>query len=331
MLQYFETLTDSQGNSLYGAIVTVYNYPALTLASIYSTNGTASPVASSAVSSDITGQVSFYVPDGAYQLTYAYKGTVYKTKSPVQMIDPMGLVIATDSGTANAYVVTGSQYPASLYKGLKLSFQAANSNIANPIANPNNTLNLNSTGAQAILLPGGNAPSPGMIAANGIYILEWDGSEWQLLNPTQTLITSFVVATESRTNTTVLANSSYLTGPVGPGTYEFVVTAVIATPASAGIQFEVAFSGTAPNSAFTLSGAYGANSNVGQVNSTLLPLNSPISVAAGSNTAPQIFLIVGSLQVTVAGTLAFAFAQQSAQPSATTLAVGSYAKLTPLA
>src|SRR5271156_4739745 len=115
MLQYFETLTDDSGNSLLGATVTVTNYPSGSLASIYNTNGTASPVANSTVVSDITGQISFYAPDGAYTLTYAYKSTVYKTKSPVQMLDPMGLVQVTDTGAVNALVVTSAAYPVGLY------------------------------------------------------------------------------------------------------------------------------------------------------------------------------------------------------------------------
>lgn len=175
MLQYFETLTDDSGNSLLGATVTVANYPSGTPAAIYNTNGTASPIGTSTVASDITGQVSFYVPDGAYTLTYSYKSTLYKTKSPVQMIDPMGFAVATDTGMANAYVVTSSAYPASLYIGLKFEFKAANSNTAGA------TLNLNGSGPQPINQPGGSALSPSMILATGIYRVEWDGTQWQLL------------------------------------------------------------------------------------------------------------------------------------------------------
>lgn len=175
MLQYFETLTDDSGNSLLGATVTVTNYPSGSLASIYNTNGTASPVAASTVSSDITGQVSFYVPDGAYTLTYSYKATVYKTKSPVQMIDPLGFVTATDLGAANAYVVTSSAYPASLYTGLKVEFKAANTNTTA------STFNLNATGTQPLHVPGGGVLTAGTILAGGIYRLEWDGTQWQFL------------------------------------------------------------------------------------------------------------------------------------------------------
>lgn len=175
MLQYFETLTDDSGNSLLGATCTVTNYPSGTLAGIYSSNGTAAPIANSTVAADITGQVSFYIPDGAYTLTYSYKSTVYKTKSPVQMLDPMGFVYGSDSGSANAYLVNSSAYPASLYAGLRLTFKAANASTGAA------TMNLNSTGAKAITYPGGSALAAAQIQANGIYQLEYDGTEWQIL------------------------------------------------------------------------------------------------------------------------------------------------------
>lgn len=175
MLQYFDTLTDGSGNALLGATVTVTQYPSNALATIYSTNGTTSPIATSVVSADITGQISFYAPDGAYTLTYAYKGTTYKTRSPVQFLDPMGFVAATDTGAVNAYVVSGAAYPAQKYVGLKLEFKATNTNTGA------SALNYQSDGGIAINLPGGNPLLAGMIQANGLTRMEWDGVQWQLV------------------------------------------------------------------------------------------------------------------------------------------------------
>jgi len=178
MLQFFDTLTDDSGNSLLGATVTVTAYPGGGAATIYSSNGTVSPIAGSVVSADITGQVSFFAPDGAYILTYTYKGTPYKVRSPVQFLDPMGFVKALDSGTANNVTVSGSQYPAQKYDGLKLEVYVAATN----------------TGATEIFFqgdagypavqPGGNAMASGMLQANGLYRFEWVAatSEWQLVS-----------------------------------------------------------------------------------------------------------------------------------------------------
>jgi hypothetical protein len=174
MLQYFETLQDTSGNALVGATVTVTNYPSGSLATIYSSNGTASPITASLVTADTTGQVSFYLPDGAYTLTYAVSGTPYKIKSPVQMIDPMGFAVAGDTGAANAYVVTSSAYPLSLYTGLKVEVLVAHTNTGA------STFNLNSTGAQPVIQPGGSTVQAGQLQAGGLYRFEWDGAHWQL-------------------------------------------------------------------------------------------------------------------------------------------------------
>lgn len=176
MQQYFDTLSDISGNSLLGATVTVTDYPAGTLATIYSANGTASPIANSVVAADITGQVSFYAPDGDYTLTYVFKGTTYKVRSPVGMLDPMGFVTIADSGSVNAYVVTDSRLPAQLYAGLKASFKATHTNTGAV------TLNVNSTGAQPMKMADGTDPVAGIIVTGGVFRVEWDGAKWQLVS-----------------------------------------------------------------------------------------------------------------------------------------------------
>lgn len=176
MLQFFDTLSDLSGNALGGTgAIVVTAYPGGGATPIYSSNGTANPITGSTVFADVTGQVSFYLPDGAYIFTYQNNGTTYKTRVPVQVLDPMGFVESIDSGAANAYAVTSSAYPASLYVGLKLEIKAANSNTGAT------TLNLNGTGAQAVVQPGGSALGAGQILAGGLFRLEWDGTNWQLI------------------------------------------------------------------------------------------------------------------------------------------------------
>jgi hypothetical protein len=189
MLQFFDTLTDDSGNALLGATVTVTVFPGGAAANIYSTNGTASPIATSTVAADITGQVSFYAPDGAYILTYAYKGTPYKIRSPVQLADPMAFVSFTDTGAANAYALTDSRLPAQLYQGLKVEITAANS------CTGASTFNLNGTGNVSLTQSGGSPLVSGNIVATGIYRLEYDGTKWQLISVlpvTQALVTQLV-------------------------------------------------------------------------------------------------------------------------------------------
>lgn len=176
MLQFFDTLADTSGNALPGATVTVTNYPAGTLASIYSSNGTVAPVPLSTVTADLTGQVSFYAPDGAYTLTYSYNLAVYKTRSPVQLLDPLGFVAIADSGvSANNYALASAALPASLYIGLKIEMLASHTNTGTSV------LSLNGGATQPINQPGGGGLLAGMIQANGLVRLEWDGVQWQLI------------------------------------------------------------------------------------------------------------------------------------------------------
>jgi hypothetical protein len=176
MLQFFDTLTDVSGNALLGATVAVSAFPGGGAATIYQTNGTSMPVANSTVISDVTGQVSFYAPDGAYILTYSYKGAQYKVRSPVQLLDPLGFIAIADSGaSSNNYALTDQRLPAQKYVGLKVEMLAANGNTGDSL------LDYQADGGYSILQPGGTQLLAGMIQPNGLTRLEWDGAEWQLI------------------------------------------------------------------------------------------------------------------------------------------------------
>lgn len=201
MYQYFDTLTDDSGNALLGATLTVTKYPS-GAAPIYLTNGTAQPIASSTVAADITGQVSFFIPDGSYIFTYVYKGTTYKVRSPVQTLDPMGFVAITDSGSTNALAVVDSRLPASLYTGLKVEVQALSNNTGAA------TLNFQGLGPQPIVQPGGSAIVPGMIQTSGLFRFEWDGIEWQLLGA-QSQPFYAITPAEQAASVTIINSSIY--------------------------------------------------------------------------------------------------------------------------
>lgn len=201
MLNYFETLQDNSGNALVGATCVVTAYPGGGATPIYSSNGTAAPIAASTAIADATGQISFFVPDGAYILTYFFNGTQYKVKAPVQMIDPLALTAGTDSGAVNAYVVTSAIFPATLYVGLKLEFKALATNTGA------STLNFNALGVQPINQPGGAALQAGQIQANGLHRVEWDGTQWQLFGSQSPPFYATIQA--EITAGVAIANSSY--------------------------------------------------------------------------------------------------------------------------
>jgi hypothetical protein len=88
-----------------------------------------------------------------------------------------------DSGAANAYVVTfAASLTFSLAAGVPVVFKASAANTGA------STLNANATGARSIKNVDGTALAAGQIAANGIYKVIYDGTQYLLLNPTQGVI-----------------------------------------------------------------------------------------------------------------------------------------------
>lgn len=83
-----------------------------------------------------------------------------------------------DTGAANAYVVTPSPVYTSYYQGLNLKVLIANANTSSTC-----TLNVNSLGTKNIVLPNGLTPIPGDLVAGMIAELQYDGTNFQLLNP----------------------------------------------------------------------------------------------------------------------------------------------------
>lgn len=178
MLNYYETLQDQSGNAIsldgVGTVI-VTAFPGGGATPIYLTNSTASPIAASTVTADISGQVSFFVPDGAYILTYFLNGVQYKQKLPVQMLDPMSFVALPDSGSAaNIYAITDTRLCLSLIVGEKVQMTALHTSTGA------STFNLNGLGASPLTLRGGGALVANSIIVGGIYNLQWDGTEWQL-------------------------------------------------------------------------------------------------------------------------------------------------------
>lgn len=88
MKKYYDTVIDSQGNAVSGASVVVTSYPSDGAVSIYLVNNTASPVAASTLTTDVTGFFYFYAPDGQYILKiYDASGNLQRTIADVQIVD----------------------------------------------------------------------------------------------------------------------------------------------------------------------------------------------------------------------------------------------------
>ena len=86
MQKYQDVVLDSQGDAISGVTLTVKNYPADTLATIYSDNGV-TLIASSQVTSDANGKYAFYAANGRYNLNFLKTGFVSTTLTDVMVQD----------------------------------------------------------------------------------------------------------------------------------------------------------------------------------------------------------------------------------------------------
>lgn len=82
---------------------------------------------------------------------------------------------ATDTGSANAYLVALEATPAAYVAGLKVSFVAANANTGA------STINVSSLGAKSIKRYDGSALSSGDIVAGQVVELRYDGTNFQMV------------------------------------------------------------------------------------------------------------------------------------------------------
>lgn len=227
MQQFFDTLQDANGNALNGATVTVKNYVGGALSSIYSDNGL-TPVTGSIVTSDATGQFSFYAADGDYTLEFRYNGTLYKTQSPVALLDSIHGVTFTDTGSANAYAVADSRLEKALRTGLRINI------LISATSTGASTFQYNGLSVKNVVNLDGSAILANQLQANGIYLLEYNGTSWI----TRTMTGGSVYALRTVSSRVVLTYGTTIAVDVSQGN-EFDVTAnngtgfTISTPTNA--------------------------------------------------------------------------------------------------
>lgn len=190
MRQYIDTLQDVQGNALVGATVLVQNFIGGANASIFSDNGL-TPILTSTVATGADGQFSFFAADGDYNLVMSKNATIFKTQSPVTLFDGGAQLTMPDVGAVNAYATTSSALEKALRAGLRAYFNAAHSNTGA------STFTYNTLAPKPIVQPGGFALAAGAINVGGIYVLEYDGANWQLLSEPGTSPSYQVIAQET--------------------------------------------------------------------------------------------------------------------------------------
>lgn len=111
----------------------------------------------------------------------------------IKMASDQGSIAGTDTGTANAYVVSITNYPPSLSNGTRLLFTAAHANTGGAC-----TINVNGLGAVSILTSQGLNPSAGDISTTAITELRYNGTNFVL----KTFLQPFVSVSYQQPNGT---------------------------------------------------------------------------------------------------------------------------------
>ncbi|WP_288427373.1 phage tail protein [uncultured Pantoea sp.] len=122
----------------------------------------------------------------------------------VDGIQKGSMLFATDTGSANAYVVNLNPGISSIVAGMEVTFLASNANTSS------STLNVCSKGAFPVLNLFGATLTPGEIAANSLVKVRWSASSssWILVNATSAKPT--VPTASSSDNSTQTANTAFV-------------------------------------------------------------------------------------------------------------------------
>ena len=122
-----------------------------------------------------------------------------------------GVSYAAETGAADAYVVTLSPAPTAYVAGMRVSFKATNANTGA------STLKLGSLATKAIQFAGA-ALTAGMIPANGIVDVIYDGTQWQMVSVP---LAAFVTLAGNQSvggNKSFTGNTSFTGAVVASGT-----------------------------------------------------------------------------------------------------------------
>ena len=144
------------------------------------------------------------IPMGTFKITGLGAGTVATDAAQYGQLQANATTIATVTGTDT---LTGSLTPAltAYATGNLFSFVAANTNTGAA------TINLNSLGAKSITKSGTTALVAGDIVSGQIYLIEYDGTRFQLINPTNVGVSLSTANTFTATQTFNGSSSTFAT------------------------------------------------------------------------------------------------------------------------
>lgn len=145
------------------------------------------------------------IPMGGFKVTGLGAGTSATDAAQYGQLQTGATTIATVSGTDT---ITGSLIPApSAYAtGNLFSFVASGTNTGAA------TINLNSLGAKSITKQGSTALAAGDIVSGQVYLIEYDGTRFQLLNPSGLGVSSISFGSTGLTPSTATGGAVTVAG-----------------------------------------------------------------------------------------------------------------------
>ncbi|WP_298165139.1 hypothetical protein [Novosphingobium sp.] len=148
------------------------------------TNGFSSGIASSAKFNKVFRQASFVAAGVATWMANALNANIPDDGNLNNFVANLGLAVRAaatsgnfiaDTGSVNALAGTSSPAPTALVAGMQVAIQIANTNTGAV------TFNYAGLGVKNVLSEG-NAVKAGQMVAGQIYLLMYDGTQWELLS-----------------------------------------------------------------------------------------------------------------------------------------------------
>jgi hypothetical protein len=145
------------------------------------------------------------IPMGTFKITGLGAGTALTDAAQFGQLQAGATQIAVVTGT-DTLAGTLTPTPTAYATGNLFSFVAVNTNTGAA------TINLNSLGAKSITKLGSTALAAGDIVSGRIYLIEYDGTRFQLINPSASSVASFSAGTTGFTPSTATTGAVTLAG-----------------------------------------------------------------------------------------------------------------------
>jgi hypothetical protein len=190
------------------------------------------------------------IPMGTFKITGLGAGTALTDAAQFGQLQAGATQIAVVTGT-DTLAGTLTPTPTAYATGNLFSFVAVNTNTGAA------TINLNSLGAKSITKLGSTALAAGDIVSGRIYLIEYDGTRFQLINPSASSVSSFSAGTTGFTPSTATTGAVTLAGTLattngGTGLTSFTANGVVYASSSSVLATGSAltFDGTTLGSTF---------------------------------------------------------------------------------